>query len=71
MRVFCMASVLHHTSFLTTRVTFKLRGLDLCQGDVLRQSFPACSVVANNEVWVAEMPVANILQGWNIACVLS
>ena len=27
MRVFCMASVLHHTSFLTTRVTFKLRGL--------------------------------------------
>ena len=27
MRVFCMASVLHHTSFLTTRLAFKLRGL--------------------------------------------
>ena len=27
MHVFCMASVLHHTSFLTTRLAFKLRGL--------------------------------------------
>ena len=27
MHVFCMASVLHHTSFLTTRLTFMLRGL--------------------------------------------
>ena len=27
MHVFCMASVLHHTSFLTTMLAFKLRGL--------------------------------------------
>ena len=27
MHVFCMASVLHHTTFLTTRLAFKLRGL--------------------------------------------
>ena len=39
MRVFCMASVLHHTSFLTTRVTFKLRGLYM----YVREFLGACT----------------------------
>ena len=38
MHVFCMASALHHTSFLTTRLAFKLRGLVLS----IRKVHPHC-----------------------------
>ena len=46
---------------------------DLCQGDVL--SYPQLAVLWQTMkygyIYIADMPVANILQGWNIACVLS
>ena len=43
MHVFCMASVLHHASFLKTRLAFKLRDLEVGissqQNGILLQSF--------------------------------